>query len=124
MPTRLSLHGGRNAASPSAAAPRRLRPVDGSPSRPAPRRSTDSLAQLTRLSGRLDQLLQRVSVGARHQREHDEIVNEAEAIADDLRAVFRAPSPARAGNVGQVIINVEPRPVHPPLHIGPGKAWF
>jgi hypothetical protein len=64
---------------------------------------------LRRLSDRLDTLLRDVSVDARSQREHERRVDEAEAIAAELTAIFRKPAPAA---------------VHPPLwHEGGRAAW-
>jgi hypothetical protein len=96
MSTRSALHG----AGCSATGDERRRP----PLSLAPA----SLDRLRRCSDRLDRLQQQVSVGARSQREHDELVEEAEAIAAELRAVFRAPTPAM--------------PVNPPLWQQGGKA--
>lgn len=61
------------------------------PDRPAAgRRPTSSLAnQLDDLSYRLDNLIRDVRFGPFTHRQHDINVDEAEAIANDLRAAFR-----------------------------------
>jgi hypothetical protein len=66
--------------------------------------------RLAQLSARLDILIRDVGIGPASHREHDRHVGEAEAIAAGIRAVFRAPTPAR--------------PVHPPLGLGVGKGWW
>lgn len=61
----------------------------------ATRRPPDSATRLQRLSDRLDTLQRDVNAGpACSHREHERRVAEAEAIADELRGVFRAPTPA------------------------------
>jgi hypothetical protein len=57
--------------------------------RPPHSRSAETLEQL---SSRLDVLIRDVGLGARSQREHDHLVDEAEAIATGIRAVFREPT--------------------------------
>lgn len=74
------------------------------------RRSPDSADRLERLSDRLDALIRDVRLGATAQREHDRHVDEAEAIAAGIRAIFRQPTP--------------PRPVHPPLGRELGGTWW
>lgn len=73
------------------------------------RRRQDSPAdRLARLSGRLDELLRDVSIGAQSQRQHELHVEEAEAIARELRATFRSPT----------------RPENAPIwHQGGKAAW-
>lgn len=46
-------------------------------------------ARLVRLSDRFDRLIRDYEAGPRSHREHERLVGEAEAIANDLRAVFR-----------------------------------
>ena len=71
------------------------------------RRRPDSPAdRLDRLSDRLDRLIGDVRLGATSHRQHDAHVDEAEAIAAELRAVFRAPTIA----------------AHPPLRQVGGRA--
>ncbi len=57
------------------------------------RRPHDSYQVLSRLSDRMDGLLRDVAAGPRSQREWERLANEAEAIADRLRATFREPTP-------------------------------
>lgn len=64
---------------------------------------------LERLSTRLDYLIRDVRLGARSQREHDRHVDEAEAIATEIRGAFRTAT--------------SPQPAHPPLwQDGHGRA--
>jgi hypothetical protein len=61
------------------------------------RRKASTADQLERLSARLDQLIhdERLAPAASH-RELERRIAEGEAIADDIRAVFRSTAPARA----------------------------
>lgn len=63
--------------------------------------------RLDQLSDRLDLLIRDVRIGATSHRQHDTNVAEAEAIAAELRGVFRGTGP---------------KPVNPPLWLGHGKA--
>lgn len=54
--------------------------------------------QLERLSARLDELIRDVRLGATSHRQHERNVDEGEAIADGIRAVFRAATPAALHN--------------------------
>lgn len=94
--------------SPRAAAPQ----ADSGPAMPRRRTpSRDAGAELQRLSARLDQLMFDVQLGATSHRQHESHVEEAEAIAAGIRAVFRAPSAAQPAE-------------HPPLwHRGGKAAW-
>jgi len=56
------------------------------------RRQDSPTDKLQRLSSRLDVLIRDVSIGARSHREHEQHVEEAEAIGAELRAVFRLPT--------------------------------
>lgn len=80
--------------------------ADSSPAQ-SRRRLDSPTDRLTRLSGRLDELLRDVSIGARSHRQHELHVAEAEAIAGELRAVFRAPTAERM-----------------PLQQSGGRAWW
>jgi hypothetical protein len=73
------------------------------------RRRPDSPAdQLQRLSSRLDELIRDVSLGTTSHRQHERNVDEAEAIATELRGVFRAPTNSQ----------------HAPLRQQGGRAWW
>ncbi|HXH52554.1 MAG TPA: hypothetical protein VNH53_03870 [Sphingomicrobium sp.] len=77
----LRQHGARRAVSGPAGA------------RPFLSRATEQrLAELGDLSGRLDQLIADVSLQVRSHREVDRQIEEAEAIAERLRALFRGSS--------------------------------
>lgn len=74
--------------------------------RPAARLDSPG-ARLDRLSARLDELTRDVKIGARSHRETERLVDEAEAIASELRAIFRAPTAQQ-----------------PPLRQNGGRAWW
>lgn len=82
----MSTHPARPAAAASAADVR-----SGSCRR---RPQSSSVAALERLSSRLDYLIRDVGLGATSQRQVEAMVDEAEAIATGIRALFREPTPA------------------------------
>jgi len=110
MPPRPALQAApRPCAGPAGAAPHSaIRSASG---RRPPLSSAD---RLRRCSDRLDRLIADVEAGhAGSHREVERRIGEAEAIADGLRAVFRAPS--RTGPAAE-------HPRHPPLFINGGEA--
>lgn len=72
------------------------------------RRSPNPADALERMSGRLDELIRDVRLGARSHHEHDRHVGEAEAIGAGIRVVFREPA----------------QPSNPPLAQKGGRAWW
>ncbi|HEY0116273.1 MAG TPA: hypothetical protein VGB54_11165 [Allosphingosinicella sp.] len=76
----------------------------------AGRRSTHSIAQLERLSDRLDLLIRDARAGAGSHREFERQVAEAEAIGAGVRAAFRG--------------STSPQPSNPPLWQQGGKAGW
>lgn len=105
MPTRIRTGGARTLTLSGAQSPphdSRRRPI-----------STPS-EQLERLSDQFDRLIYDVRLGAKSQRQHDEHVHRAEAIAAGIRAVFR----------GKATPSHDTPPVHPPLHQNGSQAWW
>lgn len=102
MSTHAAPPGGSRIGAAPAAVPAAIRSGQG--------RRPNIYDQLRPLADRFDRLMRDVEIGARSQRQHDSHIDEAEAIATELRAAFRGRS--------------SPEPVNAPLwHNGGKAAW-